>query len=149
MTNLLRVLARVEVQCNDDALPLYKMLSGTTEVQRFALGDVSLAWVGSLLLLRGPPGVLTAARRVATLFVRDIDEAVALGHGDGAVFEYIQPTRRRGSTGQCAPRLRRCGRPPPDGSSAVRLDSELQHVQQCSVQDRTEGFNVCFGTPPT
>lgn len=112
------VLARVFVSDIDQALPLYAALSGATEVRRFGFRDVELAWVGSFLLLSGPPEALAQYERVATLLVNDIDAAAAAvqahggtvlegpddapngprmiaRHGDGAVFEYIQPSSRQ------------------------------------------------------
>ncbi|SFJ33103.1 hypothetical protein [Amycolatopsis sacchari] len=109
-----RVLARVEVDDLEAALDTYRVLAGTTEVRRFRFGAVELAWVGPFLLLAGEAEELSRVRRTATLLVADIEAAgaaVTAGggqvlegpgegpngarmiarHGDGAVFEYIQP----------------------------------------------------------
>lgn len=116
MSEIVSVVARVEVLDLERALPLYRRLSGDAPVERFSFAGIELAWVGPFLLLCGPPDRLEQVRRSATLLVRDIESvardireaggAVLDGpgpapngprmiarHPDGAVFEYIQPAR--------------------------------------------------------
>lgn len=108
------VLARVFVDDIDQALPTYQQLSGGATPRRFDFRDVRLAWVGSFPLLQTPADRRARYERVATLLVNDIDAAQAVvesgggtvlegpaqapngprmiaRHGDGSVFEYIQP----------------------------------------------------------
>ncbi|MGH3570792.1 MAG: VOC family protein, partial [Pseudonocardiaceae bacterium] len=108
------VLARVAVADIDAALPVYEQLSDSTEMRRFRVGDVELAWVGDFLLLSGSPEAIEKYHRVATLLVNDIHAAAAIvvsaggvvlegpgeapngprmiaRHPDGAIFEYIEP----------------------------------------------------------
>jgi hypothetical protein len=110
---VISAIARVEVDDIDTALPLYQKLSGGAEIVRFSFASIDLAWVGSFLLLSGPPDDLAAARRTATLLVDEIEtlattirtsggevlEGPGPGpngprmiarHPDGSVFEYIQ-----------------------------------------------------------
>jgi predicted enzyme related to lactoylglutathione lyase len=124
------VLARVIVDDIDRALPLYQQLSGSSpeEIRRFAFRDVQLAWVGSFLLLSGPPAALVSYQRTATLLVSDVTAAAALvtaaggtllegpddgpngprlitRHPDGSIFEYIQPRIERRDVGAVSPSL--------------------------------------------
>jgi predicted enzyme related to lactoylglutathione lyase len=119
MSVVMAVLARVIVEDIDAALPTYQQLSGSAEVRRFQFRDVELAWIGNFLLLSGPPESMAGYQRVATLIVNDMDAAVTAivsnggtvlegpaeapngprliaRHGDGAVFEYIQPRSQLG-----------------------------------------------------
>ena len=112
------VLARVESDSIDAALPIYERLTGES-AHRFTYGRINVAKVGSFLLISGPSDALSAVRgHSATLAVDDIDvvadivvsggghiiEGPADGpngprlvarHPDGTVFEYIQPRRSR------------------------------------------------------
>lgn len=112
------VLARVFVDDIDRAVPTYVQLSGGAAPHRFEFRDVRLARVGSFLLLQTPAERRAHYERVATLMVDDIaaartvveagggtvlegpDDApngprMIVRHGDGAVFEYIQPDPAR------------------------------------------------------
>lgn len=110
-------LVRVEVGDVDSALETYRALAGTEDVTRFRFGEIDLAWVGHFLLLSGSAAELARVRRSATLLVEDINAAKAVvtrtggailegpspapngarmiaRHADGAIFEYIENTRR-------------------------------------------------------
>jgi predicted enzyme related to lactoylglutathione lyase len=118
--NKVVVVARVEVEDIDAALPLYEALAGTPG-RRFRFGELSLAWVGSFLLLEGSAADLARVRRTATLLTDDLEECrrlvreaggevlegpdpapngprIIARHADGAVFEYIQPAPNGGRT---------------------------------------------------
>ncbi|MEC4016959.1 VOC family protein [Streptomyces sp. H27-D2] len=103
---------RVCVDDLDAAISVYERLTGT-EALRFQRGSVSVAAVCCFFLMSGPERELSVLRRiVATLAVKDVDEAAAdlravgaqiiagplptpIGrnlvarHPDGAVFEYV------------------------------------------------------------
>lgn len=109
-SNIVSVLARVYVDDLDASLPLYQQLTGA-EPHRFSYGPMSLARVGSYILVQGAPD--DVRKHGATIAVRDVAvvlEAVKAGggealegpaagpngsrmvarHGDGAIFEYIE-----------------------------------------------------------
>jgi predicted enzyme related to lactoylglutathione lyase len=103
---------RVCVDDLDAAVPVYERLA-SAEAVRFQNGPVSVAAVGPFFLMSGPEGHLEVLRKiVATLAVKDVDEALAdlhtvgaeiiagpkptpIGrnlvarHPDGSVFEYV------------------------------------------------------------
>ncbi|MBC3761453.1 VOC family protein [Quadrisphaera oryzae] len=113
MGNIIKVLARVEVEDLPSAVETYRALTGGTPARLFSFGSIELAWVDPFLLLSGPIDELQRVRRVATVLVGDIAvaaQAVAsLGgqvlegpgagpngtrmiarHPDGALFEYVE-----------------------------------------------------------
>lgn len=114
------VTVRVVVDDLDASVRFYEALTGES-AERFSYGEVSLARVSGFLLLEGPPAALVALTWVtATILVDDVAEVaeavrafggeivsgpheVASGrnlvarHPDGAVFEYIDRRRDRGS----------------------------------------------------
>ncbi|NJQ02852.1 VOC family protein [Streptomyces zingiberis] len=102
---------RVCVDDLDAAVPVYERLTGD-RAMRFRRGGVSVAAVGSFLLMSGEEAEMELLRKVsATIAVKDVDEAVrtlvAVGaqiiagpmptpgrnmlarHPDGSIFEYI------------------------------------------------------------
>lgn len=103
---------RICVDDLDTAIPFYERLAGGRAL-RFERGGVRVAAIGSFLLMSGPEAELEVLRKVvATIAVKDVDEAhlllTDLGariiagplptpagrnllamHPDGSVFEYV------------------------------------------------------------
>ncbi|UZF57489.1 VOC family protein [Gordonia polyisoprenivorans] len=112
--SILKTYARCFADDLDSALPLYETLVGQTADLRFEFEGASLAAVGDLLLIGGPPEVTDRFRgTVGPLVVDDLTETMdrlrGLGsqvvggpsrsatgtfayvrHPDGAVIEYVQ-----------------------------------------------------------
>jgi predicted enzyme related to lactoylglutathione lyase len=106
------MVANVEVESLEAAIPFYRELAGDVDVRRFPYRDLELALVGPFLLYSGP--VEKYVSQTATVIVDSVDAVlealstaggevleapseVANGtrivarHPDGSVFEYMQP----------------------------------------------------------
>ncbi len=111
-TNIRAVLANVEVEDLDEAIPLYRSLAGGGEVRRFTYKKLQVAAVGPFLLLSGPTQdyvkqnatvvvgslelVLEALDAAGAELLEPPNEVpngtrIVARHPDGAVFEYMQP----------------------------------------------------------
>ena len=111
-SNIRAMVANVEVENLDAAIPLYRELAGDVEVRRFPYKELEVALVGPFLLYSGP--LDTHVSQTATVIVDSLDPVLdALGgagaellekpnevpngtrivarHPDGSVFEYMQP----------------------------------------------------------
>jgi predicted enzyme related to lactoylglutathione lyase len=106
------MIANVEVEDLETAIPFYRELAGAVEVRRFPYRDLELASVGPFLLYSGPLDKYVS--QTATVIVGSLDpvfEALRNGgaevlegpdevpngtrilarHPDGSAFEYLQP----------------------------------------------------------
>lgn len=113
-TNIRTVLANIEVDDLDAAIPLYRALSDGAEVRRFAYKELDVAAVGPFLLLSGPTDKYVSQH--ATVVVDSLDHVldalhaagaqlleapnevpngtrIVAAHPDGSVFEYMQPRK--------------------------------------------------------
>lgn len=111
-SNIRAMVANVEVENIEGAIPLYRELAGDVEVRRFPYLDLELALVGPFLLYSGP--VEKYVSQTATIVVTSLDPVlealrkaggeileapndvpngtrIVARHPDGAVFEYMQP----------------------------------------------------------
>jgi predicted enzyme related to lactoylglutathione lyase len=111
-TNIRAMIADVEVDDLEAAIPLYRELAGDAEVRRFPYRDLELALVGPFLLYSGP--LEKYPSQTATVIVDSLQpvlEALSNAgaeileapsevpngtrtvarHPDGSVFEYMQP----------------------------------------------------------
>ena len=111
-SNIRAMIADVEVESLEAAIPLYRELAGDVEVRRFPFRDLELALVGPFLLYSGP--LEKYASQTATVIVDSLGpvlEALSKAgaevleapsevpngtrtvarHPDGSVFEYMQP----------------------------------------------------------
>jgi hypothetical protein len=111
-SNIRAMIANVEVDSLEAAIPLYRELAGDVDVRRFPYRDLELASVGPFLLYCGPLGKYVP--QTATVLVESLDPVLqALGkagaevlegpeevpngtrilarHPDGSAFEYLQP----------------------------------------------------------
>ncbi|MEV7341927.1 VOC family protein [Streptomyces sp. NPDC093544] len=111
-SNIRAMIANVEVENLDAAIPFYRELAGDVEVRRFPYQELELALVGPFLLYSGP--LDNYVSQTATVLVDSLDSVLdALGkagaelleepnevpngtrivarHPDGSVFEYMQP----------------------------------------------------------
>ena len=111
-SNIRAVIADVEVEDLEAAIPLYRELAGDVEVRRFPYRDLELALVGPFLLYSGPLEKYVSQK--ATVIVDSLDPVLkalsragaevleepstvpngtrfAARHPDGSVFEYMQP----------------------------------------------------------
>jgi predicted enzyme related to lactoylglutathione lyase len=114
MSNIRAMVANVEVDDLETALPLYESLAGSGAV-RFPYQDLELALVGPFLLVSGATGKHPS--QTATVVVESLDPVLkalevaggeilegpgqtsngtryVIRHPDGAVFEYTQPGPR-------------------------------------------------------
>ncbi|RZU36581.1 putative enzyme related to lactoylglutathione lyase [Streptomyces sp. BK022] len=112
--NITAMVANVEVDDLEAAIPLYRDLAGGAEARRFTYKELHVAKVGPFLLYAGPLEKYTS--QTATVLVHDLGpvlEALAKAgadileevnevpngtrivarHPDGAVFEYMKPRR--------------------------------------------------------
>jgi predicted enzyme related to lactoylglutathione lyase len=106
------MIADVEVENLEAAIPFYRELAGDVEVRRFPYRDLELALVGPFLLYSGP--LDTYVSQTATVIVDSLDPVlealskagaevleapskvpngtrIVARHPDGSVFEYMQP----------------------------------------------------------
>ncbi|MET7355661.1 VOC family protein [Streptomyces mirabilis] len=111
-SNIRAMVANVEVENLEDAIPLYQDLAGDAEVRRFPYRELELALVGPFLLYSGPlekyvsqnatviVESLTPVLDVLGNACAEILEApnevpngtrIVARHPDGSVFEYMQP----------------------------------------------------------
>ncbi|MFD4550455.1 VOC family protein [Streptomyces sp. NPDC058466] len=111
-SNIRAMIADVEVENLDAAIPFYRELAGDADVRRFPYRDLELALVGPFLLYSGP--LEKYVSQTATVIVDSLDPVLkALStaggevleapaevpngtrlvarHPDGSVFEYMQP----------------------------------------------------------
>jgi hypothetical protein len=111
-SNILAMVASVEVKSLEAAIPLYHELAGDVEVRRFPYRELELALVGPFLLYSGPVERYTS--QTATVVVGSLDPVletlskvgaeileapnevpngtrIVARHPDGYVFEYMQP----------------------------------------------------------
>jgi predicted enzyme related to lactoylglutathione lyase len=111
-SNIRAIVANVEVENLEDAIPLYRDLAGVAEVRRFPYRELEVALVGPFLLYSGPLEKYVSQN--ATVIVESLTPVLdALGkagaeileapnevpngtrivarHPDGSVFEYMQP----------------------------------------------------------
>ncbi|MCU1685742.1 MAG: hypothetical protein JWQ81_6481 [Amycolatopsis sp.] len=111
-SNIKAMIANVEVESLDAAIPLYRELAGDIEVRRFPYRDLNLALVGPFLLYSGP--LEKYVSQTATVIVDSLDPVlealskagaevleaptevpngtrIVARHPDGSVFEYLQP----------------------------------------------------------
>ncbi|MEU9977745.1 hypothetical protein [Streptomyces sp. NPDC051014] len=110
-SNIRAMVANVEVDDLDAAIPLYQELTGETEVRRFPYRELELALVGPFLLYSGPVekyvsqhgtvivGSLAPVLEALGTANAEILEApnevpngtrIVARHPDGSVFEYMQ-----------------------------------------------------------
>ncbi|KPI06130.1 hypothetical protein OK006_6559 [Actinobacteria bacterium OK006] len=110
-SNIHAMVANVEVENLDDAIPLYQELTGETEVRRFPYRELELALVGPFLLYSGPlenyvsqngtvivgslAPVLEALGKAGAEILEAPNEVpngtrIVARHPDGSVFEYMQ-----------------------------------------------------------
>ncbi|MER7927471.1 VOC family protein [Streptomyces sp. NPDC096057] len=112
--NIQAMIANVEVNDLEQAIPLYRDLAGGMEARRFTYKELDVALVGPFLLYAGPLEKYTSQN--ATVLVDDLtpilDALARAGaeiletpnevpngtrivarHPDGAVFEYMKPRR--------------------------------------------------------
>ena len=111
-SNIRAMIADVEVEDLEAAIPFYRELAGDVEVRRFPYRDLELALVGPFLLYSGPLekytsqtatvvvdslGPVLEALSKAGAEVLEVPSDVPNGtrivarHPDGSVFEYMQP----------------------------------------------------------
>jgi predicted enzyme related to lactoylglutathione lyase len=106
------MIANVEVESLEDAIPLYRELAGDVDVRRFPYRELELALVGPFLLYAGP--LEKYVSQTATVIVDSLDSVldtldkagaeileapndvpngtrIVARHPDGSVFEYMQP----------------------------------------------------------
>ncbi|MFD4527014.1 VOC family protein [Streptomyces sp. NPDC058470] len=111
-SNIRAMIADVEVENLDAAIPFYRELAGDVEVRRFPYQELELALVGPFLLYSGP--LDTHVSQTATVLVDSLDlvletldkagaelleeqsevpngTRIVARHPDGSVFEYLQP----------------------------------------------------------
>jgi len=111
-SNIRAMIANVEVESLEDAIPLYRELAGDVDVRRFPYRELEVALVGPFLLYAGP--LEKYVSQTATVLVDSLDPVLdALGkagaeileapnevpngtrivarHPDGSVFEYMRP----------------------------------------------------------
>ncbi|PBC92748.1 hypothetical protein BX281_0445 [Streptomyces sp. Ag82_O1-15] len=111
-SNIRAMIANVEVENLEDAIPLYQDLAGDAEVRRFPYRELEVALVGPFLLYSGPLEKYVSQN--ATVIVESLTPVLdVLGkagaeileapnevpngtrivarHPDGSVFEYMQP----------------------------------------------------------
>lgn len=111
-SNIRAMVANVEVEDLEAAIPLYRELAGDVEVRRFPYLDLELALVGPFLLYSGP--LHNHVSQTATILVTSLTPAldaltkagaeileppndvpngtrIVARHPDGSVFEYMQP----------------------------------------------------------
>ncbi|MGY5034106.1 VOC family protein, partial [Streptomyces sp. 900116325] len=109
MSNIHAMVANVEVDNLEHAIPLYQELTGETEVRRFPYRDLELALVGPFLLYSGPlekyvsqngtvivgslAPVLEALGKAGAEILEAPNEVpngtrIVARHPDGSVFEY-------------------------------------------------------------
>jgi predicted enzyme related to lactoylglutathione lyase len=111
-SNIRAMIADVEVESLETAIPLYRELAGDVEVRRFPYRDLELALVGPFLLYSGP--LENYVSQTATIIVESLDPVlealskagaevleapsqvpngtrIVARHPDGSVFEYMQP----------------------------------------------------------
>jgi predicted enzyme related to lactoylglutathione lyase len=111
-SNIRAMIADVEVESLEAAIPLYRELAGDVEVRRFPYRDLELALVGPFLLCSGP--LEEHVSQTATVIVGSLDPVlealskagaevleapnevpngtrIVARHPDGSVFEYMQP----------------------------------------------------------
>jgi predicted enzyme related to lactoylglutathione lyase len=111
-SNIRAMIADVEVESLDAAIPFYRELAGDVEVRRFPYRDLELALVGPFLLYSGP--LEKHVSQTATIIVGSLDPVlealseagaevleapsevpngtrIVARHPDGSVFEYMQP----------------------------------------------------------
>lgn len=111
-SNIRAMVANVEVENLEDAIPLYQDLAGDAEVRRFPYRELEVALVGPFLLYSGPLEKYVSQN--ATVIVESLTPVLdVLGkagaeileapnevpngtrivarHPDGSVFEYMQP----------------------------------------------------------
>ena len=114
-SNIRAMIADVEVEDLEAAIPFYRELAGDAEVRRFPYRDLELALVGPFLLYSGPPE--KHVPQTATVIVDSLDPVlkalsragaevleaptevpngtrILARHPDGSVFEYLQPSTR-------------------------------------------------------
>ena len=110
--NIRAMIANVEVESLEEAIPLYSELAGGVDAIRFPYQDLELALVGPFLLYSGP--LEKYVSQTATVLVESLSSVLdVLGragaeileapnevpngtrivarHPDGYVFEYMQP----------------------------------------------------------
>ena len=111
-SNIRAMIADVEVEDLEAAIPLYRELAGDVEVKRFPYLDLELAAVGPFLLYSGPldkyvsqtatvivdslAPVLQALSNAGAQVLEGPDEVpngtrILARHPDGSAFEYLQP----------------------------------------------------------
>ncbi|MFC8826622.1 VOC family protein [Streptomyces sp. NPDC057137] len=111
-SNIRAMIANVEVENLEEAIPLYQDLAGTAEVRRFPYRELELALVGPFLLYSGPlekyvsqngtvlveslTPVLDALAKAGAEIIDEPEEVpngtrILARHPDGSVFEYLQP----------------------------------------------------------
>ena len=111
-SNIRAMIANVEVENLEAAIPFYRELAGDVEVRRFPYLDLELALVGPFLLYSGP--LEKYESQTATVVVNSLDRVlealskagaevleapnevpngtrIVARHPDGSVFEYMQP----------------------------------------------------------
>jgi predicted enzyme related to lactoylglutathione lyase len=111
-SNIRAMIADVEVESLEAAIPFYRELAGDVEVRRFPYRDLELALVGPFLLYSGP--LEKYVSQTATVIVDSLDPVlealskagaevlkapnevpngtrIVARHPDGSVFEYLQP----------------------------------------------------------
>jgi predicted enzyme related to lactoylglutathione lyase len=111
-SNIRAMIANVEVESLEDAIPLYRELAGDVDVRRFPYRELELALVGPFLLYAGP--LEKYVSQTATVIVDSLDSVldtldkagaeileapndvpngtrIVARHPDGSVFEYMQP----------------------------------------------------------
>ena len=110
-SNIRAMIADVEVESLEAAIPFYRELAGDVEVRRFPYRDLELALVGPFLLYSGP--LEKYVSQTATVIVDSLDPVlealsqagaevleapsrvpngtrIVARHPDGSVFEYMQ-----------------------------------------------------------
>jgi predicted enzyme related to lactoylglutathione lyase len=115
MSNIRAMVANVEVDDLEAALPLYQSLAEDEAVKRFSYQDLELALIGPFLLISG--AIKKHVSQVATVVVESLDPVLkaldaagaeilegpdqtsngtrfVIRHPDGVVFEYMQTTTR-------------------------------------------------------
>jgi predicted enzyme related to lactoylglutathione lyase len=106
------MIADVEVESLEAAIPFYRELAGDVEVRRFPYRDLELALVGPFLLYSGPlekyvsqtatvivdslHPVLDALNKAGAEVLEAPNDVpnctrIVARHPDGSVFEYMQP----------------------------------------------------------
>jgi len=111
-SNIRSVIADVEVENIEAAIPFYRELAGDVEVRRFPYRDLELALVGPFLLYAGP--LEKYVSQTATVIVDSLNPVlealskaggeileapnevpngtrIVARHPDGSVFEYMKP----------------------------------------------------------